>query len=106
MALLANITTTVDILSRYLRHHFHRTEILARTVAAPLDLELALGEALRPDQDLPRDTDQVGGRELRTGALVGIVIEHVNILGLKFPIELLARAIDGRVALLQVQNHG
>src|SRR5437764_9510487 len=105
MALLANITTTVDILSRYLRHYFHRTEILARTVAAPLDLELALGEALRPDQNLPGDTDQVGGRELRAGALVGIVIEHIDALGLKFAIELFAGAIDGRVALLQVQNH-
>src|SRR5437588_6507511 len=106
MALLANITATVDILSRYLRHHFHRTEMLARTVAAPLDLELALGEALRPDQDLPGDTDQVGGREFRARALISVVIEHIDALGLKFPIELLARAIDGRVALLQVQNHG
>src|SRR5437764_13988745 len=104
MALLANITTTVDILSRYLRHYFRRAEILARTVAAPLDLELALGEALRPDQNLPRDADQVGGRELRAGALVGIVIEHVDALGLKFPIKLLARAIDGSIPLLQVQK--
>src|SRR5437868_5337271 len=106
MALLANITTTVDILSRYLRHHFRRAEILARTVAAPLDLELALSEALRPHQNLPGDADQVGGGKFSTGALVGIVIEHVDALGLKFPIELLARAIDGSIALLQVQDHG
>ena len=94
------------ILSRYPRHHFRRTEILARTVAAPLDLELALGEALRPDQNLPGDADQVGGGEFRAGALVGIVIEHIDALGLKFAIKLLAGAIDGRVALLQVQDHG
>src|SRR3954469_11706937 len=100
MALLANITTTVDILSRYLRHHFHRAEILARTVAAPLDLELALGEALRPDENLPGNTDQVGGREFCAGALVGIVIEHVDALGLKFLIKFFAGAIDGCIALL------
>src|SRR5947199_8847606 len=102
---MANITATVDILSRYPRHHFRRAEILARTVAAPLDLELALGEALRPDQNLPGDTDQVGGRELRAGALVGIVIEHIDALGLKFAIELFAGAIYGCVDLLKVQNH-
>src|SRR5882672_6705436 len=106
MALMANITTTVDILSRYPRHHFHGAEILARTVATPLDLELALGKALRPDQNLPGDTDQVGGGKFRTRTLVGIVIEHVDALGLKFAIKLLAGAIDGSIALLQVQDHG
>src|SRR4029078_2921742 len=80
VALLANITSALDILSRYLCHHFRRAEILARTVAAPLDLEFALGEALRPNQNLPGDADQVGGPELRAGALVGIVIEHVHTL--------------------------
>jgi mono/diheme cytochrome c family protein len=61
VALLANIATAVDILSRYLCHHFRRAEILARTVAATLDFELALGEALRPNQNLPGDADQVLG---------------------------------------------
>src|SRR5438876_5969251 len=102
---MANITSAVDILSRYLCHHFRRAEILARTVAAPLDLELALGEALRPDQNLPGDTNQVGGREFRAGTLIGVVIEHVDALGLKLAVKLLAGAIDGRIPLLQVQNH-
>src|SRR5215207_10102744 len=103
---MANITAAVDILSRYLCHHFHRAEILARTVAAPLDLKLALGEAFRPDQNLPGDPDQVGGGELRARALVGIVIEHIDTLGLEFAIKLLADAVDGRVALLQIQDDG
>ena len=38
---------------------------LAAAVGAALDLDLALGEPLRPDQDLPGDADQVGGREFR-----------------------------------------
>ena len=36
-------------LLRDLSHHFGRTEVLPRTVAAAFDLEFALGEALRPD---------------------------------------------------------
>ena len=41
---MANLTARWITLSRYSCHHFRRAEILARTVAAPLDFELALGE--------------------------------------------------------------
>ena len=79
---MADITTAVDILSRDPRHRFSRAEIFARAIAATLDLEFALSKAFRPDQNLPGDTDQIGGREFRTGALVRIVVEHVDTLGL------------------------
>ena len=69
---MANLTARWITLSRYSCHHFRRAEILARTVAAPLDLELALGESLRTNQNLPGNADQVGGREFRARALIGI----------------------------------
>src|SRR5438046_1302796 len=62
----------------YPGHHFRRAEILARSVAAPLDLELALGEPLGADQNLPGNADQVGGGEFCTCPLIGVVIEHVD----------------------------
>ena len=48
-----------------------------------LSLELAFGEALRADQDLPGNADQVGGGELGAGALVGVVVQHLDALGRK-----------------------
>ena len=72
MAALANLTARWITLSRDLRHHFRRAEIFARTVAAPLDLELALGEALRPNQNLPGNTDQRAGAKFAAADLIGI----------------------------------
>ena len=60
------------------RHDFRRTQILARPVAAPLQLTLALGQSLRPNQDLPGDADQVGGGEFGAGALVGVVVQDLD----------------------------
>src|SRR4051812_8657248 len=89
----------------YLRHHFRRAEILARAVAAPLDLELALGKPLGADQDLPGDPDQVGGGEFCARALVGIVIEHVDALGLELAIKRLTGGVGIARALLQIEDH-
>src|SRR5690349_21254394 len=85
----------------YLGHHFRRAEVLARAVAAPLDLELALGKALGADQNLPGNADQVGGGEFCTGALIGVVIEDVDAFRLEFAIKRFAGGIDGRITLLQ-----
>src|SRR6478752_9099184 len=87
----------------YFGHHFRRAEVLARSVAAPLDLELAFGKALGADQNLPGNTDQVGRGELRTRTLVGVVIENVDALGLKLAIKRLAGGVGIAGALLQVQ---
>jgi hypothetical protein len=47
-------------------------------VARSLDLDLAGGDAARSDDDLPRNADQVGRGELAAGALVGVIVEHVE----------------------------
>ncbi len=47
-------------------------------VARRFSLDLALGQALRADHDLPGNADEVGGRELRAGTLVAVVVEHVE----------------------------
>ena len=47
-------------------------------LAAGFDLDLALAEALRSDDDLVRRADQVHGGEFRAGALVAVVVEHVD----------------------------
>src|ERR1700722_1905666 len=74
-------------------YNFRRAEILARAVAAPLDLELAFGKALRADQNLPGNTDQVGGGELGAGALVGVVVQDFDTPGGEFAIKLFARCV-------------
>ena len=48
-----------------------RADQLARSVAAPLDFDLAFGQPLGPDHDLPGNADQIRGGELGPGALVG-----------------------------------
>src|ERR1700676_3121297 len=93
-------------LSGYPRYHFRRAEILTRPVAAALDLELALGKPLRAHQNLPGNADQVGGSEFRARTLIGVVVEHVNALGLELAIKLFAGRIGIFRALLQVQDHG
>src|SRR4051794_34647459 len=90
----------------YSGHRFRRTEILARAVAAPLDLEFAFGKALGADQNLPGNTDQVGGGEFCAGALIGVVIEDVDALRLELAVKRLAGRIGIAGALLKVQYHG
>src|SRR3984893_17263459 len=52
-------STTVDNSSRgQPRHDIRRAEVLPHPVAAPLDLELAFGEAFRANQNLPGNADQ------------------------------------------------
>src|SRR6516162_9533255 len=63
------------------RYDIRGRHVLARTVAAPLEFDLAFGDPLRSDHDLPGNADQVGSRELDAGALLGVVIEHVDALG-------------------------
>jgi hypothetical protein len=46
----------------------------AAAVGPLLDLDLALGKAFRPDQNLPGNADQVGGGEFGARALVEIVV--------------------------------
>src|SRR3984885_1627707 len=74
-------------------HDIRRAEIFARPVAAPLDLELAFGKALRADQNLPGNTDQVGGGELGAGALVGVVVQDFDTSGGELAIKLFARSV-------------
>src|SRR4029079_3502573 len=90
----------------YFGHRFRRAEDLARAVAAPLDLELALGKALGADQNLPGNAYQVGGGEFCAGALIGVVIEDVDALGLEFAIKRFAGGVGIAGALLQVQDPG
>src|SRR5262249_58358069 len=53
---------------------------LAAAVHPLLDLDLVLSEALRPDEDLPGDANEVGGGEFRARPLVEVVIEHADAL--------------------------
>src|SRR3569623_306231 len=80
------------------------THHLAAAVGALFDLDLALGETLRPDQNLPRNTDQVGGGEFAARTLVGVVVEHVHTRRRQFLIELLAGGVGFGSALLQEEN--
>src|SRR5580692_259208 len=106
VAVVADIATAaVDNSSRgQLCHDIRRAEILARAVAAPLDLELAFGKALRADQNLPGNTDQVGGGELGAGALVGVVVQYFDAPGGELAIKLFARSIGVGRALLQIED--
>ena len=51
---------------------------LALAGRAALELDLAGRRAARPDDDLPGQADQVHGGELGAGALVAVVVEHVD----------------------------
>src|SRR3569623_1764453 len=76
------------------------THHLAAAGGALFDLDLALGETLRPDQNLPRNTDQVGGGEFAARTLVGVVVAHVPTRRRQFLIELLAGGVGFGCALL------
>ena len=88
--------------------HAGRAEPLATTsrerqrlaLAGPpvLDLDLAGGDAARPDDHLPGQADQVGGGELAARPLVGVVVEHVLARRRQRRIELAADAVALGVA--------
>src|SRR5262249_1097061 len=75
---------------------------LAAAVRPLLDLDLVLGEALRPDQDLPGSANEVGGGEFRARPLVEVVIEHVDALGGEFPVKPLAAGLASRPPLVDL----
>src|SRR6185437_2955914 len=83
-----------------------RREVFPRSVRAPLEFDLAFGKSLRPDHDLPGNTDEVAGREFGTGPLVGVVVENVDALGHEIGVELFACAVDSGIALLEVEDRG
>ena len=81
-----------------------KAEQLAAAVGPPLDLDLALGEPFRPDQDLPGNADQVGGGEFCSWTLVEIIIEHLDPFGGELAIEPLGGGIGVGGALLEVED--
>src|SRR5271168_62506 len=85
--------------------YFGRTEIFTRAVAAPLEFELAFGEAFWADKDLPGNADQVRRGEFGPCTLVGVIVEDLNAPGGELTIELFAGAIGVFRALLQIQDH-
>ena len=93
---------------RFMRHEprqgVRRAQQFAAAVGAALDLDLALGEPLRADQHLPGHADQVGGGEFGARPLVEVVVEHVDALGRKRAIELLAGGVGVAAALLEVED--
>src|SRR5438477_5465065 len=91
-------------LSGDLRDHVSVTQVLARTIAAPLDLDLAFGKPFGPDHDLPGNTNQIGGGELGTGALIGVVVQDLDTSRPQLAIELFTSGIGVVSALLQVQD--
>ena len=56
-------------------------DVFPRSVGAPLQFDRAVGQPLRPDQDLPRNADQISGGEFGAGALIGVVVQYVDALG-------------------------
>ena len=79
---MANGACTVSPLdaplaARQPRRHVGERQHLPLARRAALQLDLALGEAARADDDLPGQADQVGGGELGARALVAVVVEHV-----------------------------
>src|SRR5580704_12731599 len=81
-----------------------RTHELAAAVGAQLDFDLALGEPLRPNQDLKRNADQVGGGELCARPLVEIVVEHLDPALAQRRVELFASRIRLGPTLLEVEE--
>src|SRR5579872_3415785 len=102
---LAGLTVDkLDLLGQS-RQHFGGREIFARAIASPFDLELALGEPLRTDEDLPGNADQIGGGKFGARSLVGVIIENFDAFGLKLAVELFASRVRIFRALLEVQNY-
>src|SRR5262245_62288620 len=77
---------------------------LAAAVRPLLDLDLVLGEALRSNQDLPGDANEVGGGEFRARPLVEVIIEHVDAFGGEFAVKPLAGGIGVGPTLLEIKQ--
>ena len=60
------------------RHGVLRRQLMSFASAAHLEFDLAFFETPRPDDELVRQANQIGGREFGTGAVVGIVIERIE----------------------------
>ena len=71
---------------------------------AVLHLDFAVRQALRPDDDLPRQADQIHSLEFRAGALACIVVENVVIFAAKRGVELRAGRVACAVARLQIDQ--
>ena len=74
---LAVGATLSDRFSSRRRERLVERQTLALAGAA-LQLDLAVGQALRADDDLPGQADQIHGGELRARPLVAVVVEHVD----------------------------
>src|SRR5262249_19829000 len=81
-----------------------RAHQLAAAVGAPLHLHLALGQPFRPDQDLPRNADEIGAREFRTWTLVEIIVQHVEAACGKIAVKLLAGGVSVGTTLLEIED--
>src|SRR5438309_4323366 len=68
------------------------TELLAFAGGAAFELDHAAVEALWAEDELPREADQVHGRELGAAALVPLVVEGVDAGGLELRVEVVGRA--------------
>src|SRR5204863_6132018 len=86
------------------RHDIRGAEIFTSSIAAPLQLELAFGETLGANQNLPGNADQIRCGELGSGALVGIVIKHLDPFGSQLAIKPFACRVGFLAALLQIQD--
>src|SRR5690606_8224729 len=102
--LVAFAFRAVNSLRRKPRDRLVGGEKLARAVAAPLELDLARGQAARATHALIRDPDQVRGCEFCAWPLVKVVVEHLDSLGLQRLADFSAHLISRGVALLEVQH--
>src|SRR5918993_2823357 len=57
------------------RHHVPDRQEFARAAGPPLQLDLAVGQALRAYDHMPGYADEVGGGELGPWSLVAVVIQ-------------------------------
>src|SRR5262245_43538345 len=72
--------------------------------ASLLDLDLARGNAARADDYLPRETDQVGGRKLGSGPLVGVVVENIAACRRQRRVQFVRNTIAVRIARFHVDQ--
>ena len=69
---------------------------------ALLQLDLAGGQALRPDDDLPGQPDQVHGGEFGPCPVVAVVIKHAQAGGLKLAVKILAGRVGRGSPILRL----
>src|SRR5947209_15535096 len=79
-----------------------RRKHLPLAALAILHLDVARGEPLRADDDLPWQADEVEGSELRAGALVAVVVEHLTASPLELVVEAGTGGIGRGIAHLQI----